>query len=269
MRLAPVQFATQGHPASTRSEFIDFIFLGKIPDHRPDLYNEETVLGTTPSIFSPHKGLEHARPNARYILGRSEVDIAINGKLMKLNYQLLEVCKYLTSRSRIPLKFHFFPGERGNHFDGILQSIKSNLSNAEVYPLMKYEDLLEKISLCDFALSPMPFGNANGVVDCSLVGVPTLHCIGPEASSQTDAAIMRIIAAPGDLTCSNLDQYRETALRLIHDLDFRAKMRAAFIRDDVYNAIYQRDISQEFSMDIDVIWQAVEQHKSAYLDHTA
>lgn len=262
LRLAPVQFATQGHPAPTRSKFIDFVFLGNVPNYRPDLYTEEAILGVTPSVFAPHKGLSHARPNPKYVLGRAEVDIAISAKLMKLNHQLFDVCKYLNQRSRIPLKFHFFPGERGFGFDGVFQSIKTHLANAEVYPLMQYKDLLDRISQCDFALSPMPFGNANGVVDCSLMGVPTLHCVGDELCSQTDAGVMTIFDGPPELSCKTIEEYQETALRLVHDLNFRAELRDKFSRDEIYRAIYERNIDDEFVEDIEAIWRAFEKYKA-------
>lgn len=262
LRLAPVQFATQGHPAPTRSKFIDFVFLGNVPNYRPDLYTEEAILGVTPSVFAPHKGLSHARPNPKYVLGRAEVDIAISAKLMKLNHQLFDVCKYLNQRSRIPLKFHFFPGERGFGFDGVFQSIKTHIANAEVYPLMQYKDLLDRISQCDFALSPMPFGNANGVVDCSLMGVPTLHCVGAELCSQTDAAVMTIFDGPPELSCKSIEEYQETALRLVHDLNFRAELRDKFSRDEIYRAIYERNVNEEFLEDIEAIWGAFEKYKA-------
>lgn len=261
LRLAPVQFATQGHPAPTRSKYIDFVFLGNVPNYRPDLYTEEAILGVTPSVFAPHKGLSHARPNPKYVLGRAQVDIAISAKLMKLNHQLFDVCKYLNQRSRIPLKFHFFPGERGAGFDGVFQSIKTHIANAEVYPLMQYRDLLDHISQCDFALSPMPFGNANGVVDCSLMGVPTLHCVGAELCSQTDAAVMTIFDGPPELSCKSIDEYQETALRLVHDLNFRAELRDKFSRDEIFRAIYERNVDEEFLEDITAIWRAFEKYK--------
>ncbi len=264
LRIAPVQFAAQGHPATTKSEFIDFVYLGKMVEYHKELYSEDTILGSAPTIFEPHKGLVRAKPNVRYILGRSEVDIAIGAKLMKINHQLIQICQELTQKSRIPLKFHFFPGERGWCYDGIADTIRSRLDNSVVYPLMHYEQLLEKISLCDFALSPMPFGNTNGVVDCSMVGVPTVYCIGPELSSQTDAMVMDTFNGPMALRASDVGEYYTIAHKLIHDLEFRAEIRNSFNRDQIYNSIYGATNVNLYDADVDLIYEKYSFFKNAH-----
>jgi hypothetical protein len=255
LRLAPVQFASQGHPASTRSDFIDFIFCWRPGFKSFEVYSEEVVVGNSAPLFFPHQGLENARPNPKYSLATSELNIAINSKLMKLNFQIIDQCKKLTQLSRLPVKFHFFPGEKGSGFDGIHQLIRTHLPNSEIHPLKRYEDLLEAISMCDFALSPMPFGNTNGVIDCSLLGVPTVYCVGPELASQGDAIVIEAIDGPDELRCESLDDYSFIAARLANDLDFRGKMRASFNRNEAYKALYVPVLDgRSVSGDVDVIY---------------
>lgn len=240
LRLAPVQFASQGHPASTRSSYIDFIFCWRPGFKDFDIYSEQVVVGESPPLFFPHKALSNAKPNPKYTLATSEINVAINSKLMKLNWQIFSICRRLSEQSKLPVKFHFFPGERGWAYDGIRQSIQTHLHNAEVYPLMAYEQLLERISLCDFALSPMPFGNTNSIIDCSLLGVPTVCPYGKEVATQTDAIVYETIGAPQALITHSIEEYVKIAERLSNDLAFRHEMRQSFDREKAYSSLYER-----------------------------
>lgn len=255
LRLAPVQFASQGHPATTMSPFIDFMFVWRRGFKSEHLYSEKVIVGQSDSLFAPHSGLKKARPNPRYTVATSEVNVAINAKLMKLNHQLLTICKTITERSALPVTFQFFPGEKGWAFDGISQSISNHIPNSIVHPLMKYEDLLEKISMCDFALSPMPFGNTNSVIDCSLLGVPNVGFFGEELSAQTDALVMELFDAPKELINSELETYTECAVRLANDLEFRMRIRRSLDRDKIYKSIYDKDSDVSLREDIDEIWR--------------
>ena len=78
---------------------------------------------------------------------------------------------------------------------------------------------------------------------------------------------MDIFSAPRELTCENTEKYRETALRLIHDLDFRFEIRSKFSRDEIYAAIYNRDIGAELHRDIEVIWEAFQRYQGSYTEH--
>lgn len=255
LRLAPVQFASQGHPATTMSPYVDFMFVWRKGFKSEHLYSEKVIVGQSDSLFAPHKGLKSARPNPRYTVATSEVNIAINAKLMKLNHQVLGICKRITERAALPVKFHFFPGERGWGFDGIAQTITNFIPNSIVHPLMQYEALLEQISMCDFALSPMPFGNTNSVIDCSLLGVPNVGFCGEELSAQTDALVMELFGAPKELINYDLDAYTECAVRLANDLEFRMKIRNSLDRDKIYKAIYDKDPDVSLRDDIEEIWR--------------
>lgn len=256
LRLAPVQFASQGHPATTMSSVMDFMFVWRKGFSSQHLYSEHVIVGQSDSLFEPHKGLANARPNPRYTVATSEVNIAINAKLMKLNHQLLSICRTITERSVLPVTFQFFPGERGWAFDGISQSIVNHVPNSVVHPLMKYEDLLEKISMCDFSLSPMPFGNTNSVIDCSLLAVPNIAVVGEELAAQTDALVMELFGAPPELLNADLSSYTECAVKLANDLEFRMKIRRSLDREHIYKSIYNKNPDISLKEDVDQIWRA-------------
>lgn len=254
MRLAPVQFAGQGHPATTQSRHIDFVFIGRPGFSNHELYSEEIVVSNE-IHFEPHGGLEKALKYNNFRFDKPSVDIAVNCKLMKLNFRLLSICQKIAVRSRLPVSFHFFPGERGWAHDGISQSIKTLVPGATVHPLMSYENLLLKISECDLALSPMPFGNTNSTIDVSLLGLPTVFYNGPELSSQTDSSVIEKFNGPRDLLHSNDEDYTDCAVRLINDLDFRWKIRNSFDREEVYKALYSQRDGPSLRLDVAAIFE--------------
>ncbi len=267
LRLAPVQFASEGHPATTMSDYIDFMYVWGRDLELNAVLNERAVVAESKFNFVPHKGLKNARPNPRYTVATSEVNIAVNAKLMKLNYQIIDVCRKITSGSALPVKVHFFPGERGWAHDGIVQSLQNHLPNAVVHPLMNYENLLEKLSMCDFSLSPMPFGNTNSVIDCSLIGVPNVAMWGPDLAAQTDGLVFELFDAPKELLHRDIDSYIECALQLSNDLLFRHRIRNSFDSKKIYSQIYDRDVSAELSIDISNIWSAYNEFRTRHEDN--
>lgn len=254
LRLAPVQFASQGHPATTMSEFIDFMFVWRKGFSSQHLYSEDVLVSESQSKFEPHQGLAKARPNPKYTVATGEVNVAINAKLMKLNTEVLKACRQITSKSALPVTFHFFVGERGGAFDGIHDAIKAQVPNSTVHPILAYERLLETISLCDFAMSPMPFGNTNSIIDCSLLGVPTVAMVGDELGSQTDALVYELFDGPKELLHTDIEAYTQCAIKLANDLSFRMEMRNRFDRESIYKSVYSDLEDSEFRADINSIW---------------
>ena len=259
MRLAPVQFASTGHPATTMSDYIDFIYCGNANFTNFDTFLEDVVVSTQPAVFVPHADLSELYAPRKYRFDVSVVRIAVNGKLMKLNSSLLRICQAINARSRVNVEFRFYPGERGWGFDGIHDMLVSRLPNAVVYPLKRYEDLLDSLSECDFALSPMPFGNTNGIIDCSLLGVPTISMLGKDVAGQTDSVVYAAIDAPSELLCIDEEQYVNTAVTMINDLDFRMNMREAFGYKKVYEGVYRSASDPDFLRpDVECIYQKYE-----------
>ncbi|MFX7090799.1 hypothetical protein ABTH94_22160, partial [Acinetobacter baumannii] len=52
--------------------------------------------------------------------------------------------------------------------------------SAQVYPHQPYQQYLSLFNQCDMFLSPLPFGNTNGIIDAFTVGLPGVCKTGPE-----------------------------------------------------------------------------------------
>lgn len=220
LRLAPVQIATQGHPATTRSKEIDYVSAGIMEGDLTQVFSEKVLVGHGKYQFEAHKDLplDNLRRTRK---PDGIVHIAVNSKVMKLSYRLIDICKRLQKEAKVPVKFHFFPGERGIYHDGIVSAIKNQLPEAEVYGMMPYPAFLQAIKNCDLSLAAFPFGNTNSTVDTCLLGIPTVAHFGPESPAQSDKFVLETAGAPLWLVSDTDEGYFQTALKLVNDEKLR------------------------------------------------
>jgi hypothetical protein len=226
LRLAPIQIASQGHPATTRSDCIDYIFVNDMPGDLTQVYSERVLVGNEDALFEEHADLPSELPK-RTRVDDGYVHIAVNSKVMKLSHRLLDVCKRLIKEAKYPLKFHFFPGERGLYYDGISAMIKSQIPDSRVLPYLNYPSFLQEIKNCDLSLAAFPFGNTNGTVDTCLLGVPTIAHFGTELPAQTDLLVLNMAGYPKWLVNDNDEAYFEAALRLVNSPELRHEVATA------------------------------------------
>lgn len=216
LRLAPLQIMTQGHPATSMLDTIDFVYLTSLRGD-PSLHHSERIIaGPTTLNFETHSDLAEDLP-ALLPPSHREVHIAVNSKVMKLSWRLLEVCKRLESEATVAVKFFFFPGERLGYMDGIDAAIRAQLPSATVMPYMEYEEFLSAICKCDMALASFPFGNTNSTVDACLLGLPTVAHFGPESPAQTDALVLQTVGLADWLVTGNDEDYFQVALKLVNN----------------------------------------------------
>ena len=216
LRLANIQIIAQGHPATSRSNYVDYVLVPKMWGDPSALYSEKILMGERPVVFDAHSDFT-ANDADRIEPSDREVRVAVNSKVMKLSPRMLDVCVDLAKRASIPVRFKFFPGELGWYSDGISAMIKQRLETAEVYPYQDYQEFLTHLSQCDLALAAFPFGNTNSTVDTCLLGIPTVAHFGPESPSQTDRLVMEAAGYPDWLVCDTDEKYFSTALELIED----------------------------------------------------
>ena len=126
LRLAPLQVMTQGHPATSKLNTIDFVYLHGLQGDPSQVYTEGVIIGPPELTFEQHSGLRDDLPDL-LLPSTREVNIAVNSKVMKLSWRLLEVCRRLEREASVPINFTFFPGERFLYGDGLEAAIRSQL----------------------------------------------------------------------------------------------------------------------------------------------
>lgn len=222
LRLAPIQVAGLGHPATTRSDVIDYVYTGYQEGNLETMYSERIL--TTPHVFEadPHPlqkdvlnelGTEPQENNKN----KNKINIAINAKVMKLSYRLLNICKRLRENTEKEIVFHFFPGEVGIYDDGIRANLKRELPNCIIYPTANYLDFMRKLSRCSICLAAFPFGNTNSTVDACILRIPVVAHFGPEIPAQSDKLVMRKANYPSWMVSDNDEDYYRAAKRLIDE----------------------------------------------------
>lgn len=238
LRLAPIQVMTHGHPATSMLETMDFVYLPSMKGDLSLVNSEKVIMGPANVALDAHSDLPTDLPQLLPPSDR-EVRIAVNSKVMKLSWRLIEVCKRIEKEAQVPVRFSFFPGERLLYMDGLEAAIRAQLPTANVIPYLAYQPFLEEICKCDLALAAFPFGNTNSTVDTSLLGLPTVAHFGLESPAQTDALILEMAGLPGWLVCDDDEEYFKTALRLVNDPAERIAAMAGLSRETLRDRLIQ------------------------------
>lgn len=216
LRLAPIQVMTFGHPATSMLPTMDYAYLPNIEGDAALIHSERVILGPVSANFDPHPGLPEDLPPLLPPSDR-EVRIAVNSKVMKLSWRLLEICKRIEKEASVPVSFSFFPGEQLLYMDGLDAAIRAQLPAATVVPYCNYDTFLKELCKCDMALAAFPFGNTNSTVDTCLLGLPTVAFFGPEVPAQSDKQVLKSAGLADWLVCDNDEDYFRTALSLVND----------------------------------------------------
>lgn len=242
LRLAPIQIMTHGHPATSMSDVIDYAYVSDLEGDVAAIHSEKVLLGSRFGSFAPHSDLPAKTP-ALLPPSEREVRVAVNSKVMKLSYRLLAICRRLKDAAIVPVRFSFFPGERGLFFDGLAPAIKAQVPGAEIMQYIDYESFLSEMCRCDLALAAFPFGNTNSTVDTCLLGLPTVAHFGPESPAQTDRLVLETAGFPDWLVCDSDEQYFETALALINDAELRLSVTQQMDPQLVRQRLFDRGAS--------------------------
>lgn len=247
LRFAPVQIMTHGHPATSRLPTIDYAYTFHMEGNTAEVITERHVMGPAEVNFAVHSDAPETLP-ALVAPSDREVRVAVHAKVMKLSHRLIDICNEVTRRADVPVKYTFFPGERGIYFDGLEPAIKARVPNAKVAPYMTYKPFLTELSRCDLAFAAFPFGNTNSTVDTCLMGLPTVAHFGPENPAQSDAAVLRTAGFPNWLISHSDVEYLDVALKLVNDEQLRARITENLpreqIRKNLFDAAKDADVER-------------------------
>ncbi|RKZ42431.1 MAG: hypothetical protein DRQ49_02005 [Gammaproteobacteria bacterium] len=233
LRLAPIQFMTLGHPATSHSPFIDYILMVEV-NYSPnvDCFSEKVVLLDTANfhqMIAP-AGAVAIPPDIRK--NPSAVRLAITSTSFKLNASFMAVCQRIWQNSQKPVEFHFFPSEKGMSYQKVKQRILEWIPEAKVYPGANYNIYIANLNACDIHLSPFPFGGTNSNVDSMQHGIPIVTLEGDEPHARTDLPFFEMSNLPKWLWTHSEDEYVEAALRLVHHDEERVAIGEALLAQD-------------------------------------
>lgn len=235
LRLAPVQLMTYGHPATPRSEFIDYSVLVKEQLGHPGTVQEKI-------LYRPTKPRWERRADADYIPHKLEknpekIYIAVPAWSRKITPVFLETCKSIAKKSKKKVEFVFFPNGTGSLFQAGKRRIETQL-DARVLPRTSYNTYIKNLNLCDIFLSTFPFGATNGIIDAVQQGLPVINIKGGEVHSNTDSDIVAKINQPDWLSTNNVKEFEAAVIRLIDNEEERHAISRGILETDFNEALF-------------------------------
>lgn len=242
-RLAPIQAIALGHPATTHSDFIEYVIVEDDYVGSESFFSEKLL--RLPKDALPYVPSAQAPQNVEYRLIENPevVHIGIASTTMKLNPYFLKALKAIRDRSKVKVHFHFALGQSvGITHPYVTKFIKSYLGkDATTYPHMPYKQYLTTLYHCDMMLNPFPFGNTNGIIDMVTLGLVGICKTGPEVHEHIDEGLFKRLGLPEWLISNTSDEYVERALRLIENHEERLMLRRSIIKNNGLNTLFTGD----------------------------
>jgi hypothetical protein len=210
LRLAPMQFCVPGHPASTFSPVMDYMFLEESGIGDMERYSEEIV--SMPS----NSGCFERKPVELLPADRSgKMRVAIMATAIKIIPPFLHALKAI--KDRCPdIEYHFFTHHDGLAHYKIEYELKKWFPDAMVYYKTTYEEYMQQLNGCSFGLTSFPFTAANSILDCFVCGFPALTIEGNELSERMGAIMLRRLGLPERLIAHSVDEYVNEAVYQIN-----------------------------------------------------
>ena len=235
VRLAPLQIASLGHPATTHSPAIDYMLGGATTTGSDECFSEQVV-----RFRSPGNLYRLNRPQERYPRKLDQhpnpVRVATCANMLKLNSQFLAACRSIAEQVDRPLEFHFMPNCIGLKLCVARQQIASVLdghARYRVFPREPCADYLQHLRDCDIYLSPFPFGGENSMLDALLQGMPGITLCAQEPHTRLDARVMQTAGLPEWLVTNSEEEYIDAASRLIREDETRLAIAQQLIDTDL------------------------------------
>jgi hmwC len=244
-RFAPIQVIALGHPATTHSEFIEYVIV------EDDYVGSESCFSETllrlPKDALPYVPSSLAPTDVQYVLRETPevVNIGIAATTMKLNPYFLETLKTIRDRAKVKVHFHFALGQSiGITHPYVARFIRSYLGDdATAHPHSPYNRYLDILHNCDMMLNPFPFGNTNGIIDMVTLGLVGVCKTGPEVHEHIDEGLFKRLGLPEWLIADSVEDYIERAIRLAENHQERLALRRHIIENNGLKTLFSGDPS--------------------------
>ena len=244
-RLAPIQAIALGHPATTYSDFIEYVIVEDDYVGSEDCFSETLIrlpkdsLPYVPSALAPEK--------VDYLLREDPeiVNIGIAATTMKMNPKFLETLREIRDRAKVKIHFHFALGQSlGITHPYVKWFIESYLGDsATAYAHAPYHQYLNILGQCDMMLNPFPFGNTNGIIDMVTLGLVGVCKTGIEVHEHIDEGLFKRLGLPEWLIAKTIDGYIDCAVSLAENHRERLKLRQHIIENNRLNTLFIGDPS--------------------------
>ena len=244
-RLAPIQAIALGHPATTHSDFIEYVIVEDDYVGSEDCFSEtllrlpKDALPYVPSALAPEKVdyLFREEPEV--------VNIGIAATTMKLNPTFLETLRIIRDKAKVKIHFHFALGQSfGITHPYVKWFIEQYLGDsATAHAHEPYNEYLDILRHCDMMLNPFPFGNTNGIIDMVTLGLVGVCKTGAEVHEHIDEGLFKRLGLPEWLIAQSVEEYIDCAVRLAENHKERLELRRHIIKTNGLKTLFKGDPS--------------------------
>ncbi|MDK4679235.1 adhesin [Kingella negevensis] len=242
-RFAPIQAIALGHPATTHSEFIEYVIVEDDYVGSEECFSEKLLrlpkdaLPYVPSALAPKEVKYNLRKNPEV------VNIGVASTTMKLNPYFLKACQAIRDRAKVKVHFHFAMGQSsGVTHPYVERFLKTYLGDdVTAHPHQGYDKYLETLNKCDMMINPFPFGNTNGIIDMVTLGLVGVCKTGPEVHEHIDEGLFKRLGLPEWLITKTADEYVDCAIRLAENHEERLALRRHIIENNGLKTLFTGD----------------------------
>lgn len=166
LRLAPIQIASAGHPASTYIDTIDYFHcldVGVDKQIMESIIHEKWLPIKRQGLFRKEVDID-LKPSG---LDKSKKNVVVNGVIQKVSAQVINACKTISEQSETQPIFHFFMAhpKQDIEFFSAQSQLRRFLPNSVLHPFFSYSQYMSVLNDSDFAISTFPFGGTNSNLD--------------------------------------------------------------------------------------------------------
>lgn len=239
LRLAPLQIAALGHPATTHALTMDYVVVEEDYVGDPACFTERLIVVPRDAIpyRPPAVWPERHAPAPRH---NDSVRVAVIGASMKINANFLETCRKIAERASSRVEFHFIPAFAiGLSWICARDEIVRVLPTAVVHKMMPFAPYLQCIADCDMFVNPFPFGNTNTIVDTVSQGIPGVNRAHREVHSNIDRGLFQRLGLPDELSATSEEGLIEVAVKMIDDPAWRQQLREHLERGGLAEPLFR------------------------------
>ncbi len=242
-RMAPIQAVALGHPATTHSDFIEYVVVEDDYVGSEECFSETLI--RLPKDALPYVPSAAAPTHVNYLLRENPevVHIGVASTTMKLNPYFLSACQAIRDRAKVKVHFHFALGQSSGIIHPYIERfIKSFLgSDATAHAHLPYPQYMQVLHQCDMMVNPFPFGNTNGIIDMVTLGLVGVCKTGPEVHEHIDEGLFKRLGLPEWLIADTVEEYVERAARLAENHAERLELRRHIIENNGLQTLFSGD----------------------------
>jgi hypothetical protein len=262
LRLAPIQFAALGHPATTHSSSIDYVLVEEDYLGDPACFSERVVALPKEAIpYRPPASCPVIAPEIRK--SPDTIRVAVAASVMKINPNFLATLRRIADKSKVRLEFHFYSllayGLGKMYLQNVVQRFLPDWS--VVNPNLPYERYLENLNRCDMFVNPFPFGNTNGIVDAVRQALPGICLTGPEVHTHIDEGLFKRLGLPSWTVAKSVDEYVTAVVRLAENSGEREEIARRLQKINPDDILFKGDATL-FAESVQWLQRTHEEHKA-------